>query len=145
MQGEARNRKKRCFGALQARLHVQCTQDQLRNLTNCPLLIATHTDCYASTLKNARGSQKSRKEAFWHTSRAFVRAAHATSRKKPRQYRGLGKTDLWSKFRRSITISSTKCPKHRFERRRPPRCFPSPNMAQKGNLRARQKPNKRYS
>ena len=54
MQGEARNRKKTHFGALHARLCALRAQDQLENLTNCPLLIATHSDFYASTLKNAR-------------------------------------------------------------------------------------------
>ena len=56
MQGEARNCKKRHFGALRARLCALRAQDQPENLTNCPLLIATHSDFYASTLKNARGS-----------------------------------------------------------------------------------------
>ena len=59
MEGEARNRKNRRFGALRAGLRVQCARDQLRNLTNCPLLIATYSDFYASTLKNTKGSQKS--------------------------------------------------------------------------------------
>ena len=54
-------------------------QDQLENWTNYPLLIATHSDFDASTLKNARGSQKLRKEAFWHALRATVRAALAGS------------------------------------------------------------------
>ena len=72
MQGEARNCKKRRFGALRA-------QDQLENLTNCPLLIATHSDFYASTLKNTGGSQKLQKEAFWRASHAIVRAARAGS------------------------------------------------------------------
>ena len=49
MQGEANNREKRRFGALRAGLRVQC-----------PLLIATYSDFYASTLKNEKGSQKSR-------------------------------------------------------------------------------------
>ena len=79
MQGEARNREKRRFGALRARLCALRAQDQLENLTNCPLLIATHSDFYASTLKNARGSQKSRKETFWRASRAIARAACARS------------------------------------------------------------------
>ena len=70
MQGEANNREKRCFGALRAGLRVQCARDQLRNLTNCPLLIATYSDFYASTLRNAKGSQKSRKEAVLRASRA---------------------------------------------------------------------------
>ena len=79
MQGEARNPKKRLFGALRARLCALRARDQLENLTNCPLLIATHGDFYASTLKNARGSQKLRKEPFWHASRAIVHAACAES------------------------------------------------------------------
>ena len=79
IQGEARNCEKCRFGALRARLCALRAQDQLENLTNCPLLIATHSDFYASTLKNARGSQKSRKEAFWRASRAIVRAARAGS------------------------------------------------------------------
>ena len=56
MQGEARNCEKMRFGALRARLCALRVQDQLENLTNCPLLLATHSDFYASTLKNARGS-----------------------------------------------------------------------------------------
>ena len=79
MQGEARNRKNKHFGALRARLCALRAQDQLENLTNCPLLIATHSYFYASTLTNARGSQKLRKEAFWHALRATVRAALAGS------------------------------------------------------------------
>ena len=79
MQGEARNRKKERFGALCAQLCALRTQDQLENLTNCPQLIATHSDFYVSTLKNARGSQKLRKKAFWHASRAIVRTARAGS------------------------------------------------------------------
>ena len=75
MQWEARNNQKMCFGALCA-LH---SQDQLENLTNCPLLIAAHSDFYASTLKNARGSQKMKKEAFRRASRAIVRATLAGS------------------------------------------------------------------
>ena len=59
MQGEARNREKRRFGALRAQLYALRAQNQLENLTNCPLLIATHSDFYASTLKNAKGSQNS--------------------------------------------------------------------------------------
>ena len=62
-----------------ARLCALHSQDQLENLTNCTLLIATHSDFYASTLKNARGSQKLRKEPFWRALRAFVRAARAES------------------------------------------------------------------
>ena len=58
MQGEARNRNKRRFGALHAQLCTLRAQDQLENLTNCPLLIATHSNFYASTLKSARRSQK---------------------------------------------------------------------------------------
>ena len=76
MQWEARNRKKKRF---RARLCALRAQDQLENLTNCPLLIATHSDFCASTLKNARGSQKLRKEAFWRASRAIVRTARAGS------------------------------------------------------------------
>ena len=64
MQGEAKNCKKRRFGALRARLCALHAQDQLENLTNCPQLIATHSDFYASTLKNARGSQKLQKMRF---------------------------------------------------------------------------------
>ena len=63
MQGEARNCKKKRFGTLRALLCTLRAQDQLENFTNCPLLIATHSDFYASTLKNARGCQKW-KEAF---------------------------------------------------------------------------------
>ena len=79
MQGGARNRENKGFGALRAQLCALHAQDQLENLTNCPLLISTHTDFYASTLKNARGSQKSRKEAFWRALRAIVRTARAGS------------------------------------------------------------------
>ena len=79
MEGEARNRKKRRFGALRAGLRVQCARDQLRNLTNSPLLIATYSDFYTSTLKNAKGSQKSQQEAFWHASHAIVRTARTGS------------------------------------------------------------------
>ena len=79
IQGEARNCEKRRFGTLRARLCVLRAQDQLENLTNCPLLVATHSDFYASTLTNARGSQKLQKEAFWHALRATVRAALAGS------------------------------------------------------------------
>ena len=67
MQGEARNGEKGCFGVLHAQLCKLRAQAQLENLTNCPLLIAKHSDFYASTLKIARGSQKLRKEAFWRT------------------------------------------------------------------------------
>ena len=67
MHGEARNRDKRRYSMLHAKLCTLRTQDQLENLTNCPLLIAKHSDFYASTLKIARGSQKLRKEAFWRT------------------------------------------------------------------------------
>ena len=77
MQGEARNREKKHFGALRARLCAQRAQDQLENFTNCPLLIATYSDFYASTLKNARGSQILQKVAFWRASRAIVRTARA--------------------------------------------------------------------
>ena len=86
MQGEARNRNKRRFGALHAQLCTLRAQDQLEKLTNCPLLIATHLyfmlqphDFYASTLENARESQESQKEAFWPASRAIVRTARAGS------------------------------------------------------------------
>ena len=79
MQGEARNREKKHFGALRAQLCALHMQDQLENLTNCPLLIAIHSYFYASTLTNARGSQKLRKEPFWRALRAFVRAARAES------------------------------------------------------------------
>ena len=79
MQGEARNRKKRCFGTLHTRLCELRAQDQLENLSNCPLLIDTHSDFYASTLKNAKGSQKLQKEVFLRASRAIVRAARAGS------------------------------------------------------------------
>ena len=75
MQGEARNCKKRRFGALPARLCALRSQDQLKNLTNCPQLIATHSDFYASTFKNARGSQKLQKEAVWRALLAIVRTA----------------------------------------------------------------------
>ena len=136
MQGEARNCKNRRFGALRAQLCALRAQDQLENLTNCPLLLATHSDFYASTLKNSRGSQKLRKQAFLCASRAIARAARALSQNKPRRYRRLTQTDLQSNFRRPATIFTTNCPKHRFERRRPPRCLPSPKGAQKGNLLA---------
>ena len=89
MQGKARNPEKRHFGALRARLCALHAQDQLENLTNYPLLIATHSDFYASTLKNARGSQKLRKEAFWRTSRAIVHVARARGEKKQRHCRRL--------------------------------------------------------
>ena len=89
MQGEARNREKKRFGALRAQLCALRAQDQLENLTNCPLLIATHSDFYASTLKNARGSQKLRKEAFWRASHTSTRAARARGKKEQRQYRRL--------------------------------------------------------
>ena len=79
MQGEARNCKNRRFGALRAQLCALRAQDQLENLTNCPLLLATHSDFYASTLKNSRGSQKLRKQAFLCASRAIARAAGARS------------------------------------------------------------------
>ena len=46
---------------------------------NCPLLIETRGDFYASTLKNARGSQKSQKQAFWRAWRTIVRTARAVS------------------------------------------------------------------
>ena len=79
MQGEARNCEKRCIGTLCAQLGALHAQDQLENLTNCPLLIATHSYFYASTLTNARGSQKFPKNAFWHALRAILRAALAGS------------------------------------------------------------------
>ena len=75
MQGEARMQKEAFWRALR----VLRSQDQLENLTNCPLLIATHGDFYASTLKNARGSQKSRKQVFWRTSRAIAHAVRTGS------------------------------------------------------------------
>ena len=50
IQGKARNRKKKRFGLLRARLCALQAQDQLKNFTNCPPLIATHSDLYASTL-----------------------------------------------------------------------------------------------
>ena len=79
MQGEARNCEKMRFGALRAQLCALRAQDQLENLSNCPLLIDTHSDFYASTLKNAKGSQKLQKEAFLRALRAIVRAARAGS------------------------------------------------------------------
>ena len=79
MQEEARNPEKKGFGALRAQLYALRAQDQLEKLTKYPLLIATHSHFYASTLKHARGSQKSRKEAFWRASRAIVRTARAGS------------------------------------------------------------------
>ena len=79
MHGGARNCYKRRYSALHAQLCTLRAQDQLENLTNCPLLIATHSDSYASTLKNPRESQKSQKEAFWPASRAIVRTAGAGS------------------------------------------------------------------
>ena len=79
MQGEARNCENMRFGALRTRLCALRAQDQLENLSNCPLLIDTHSDFYASTLKNAKGSQKLQKEAFLRASRAIVRAARAES------------------------------------------------------------------
>ena len=63
MQDEARNHEERRIGALHAQLRAQCAQDRLRNLRNCPLLIVTHSDFHASTIQNARGSQKLQKEA----------------------------------------------------------------------------------
>ena len=81
MQGEARNCRKKHLGALRARLCALRAQDQLENLTKCSLLIATHSDFYASTLKNARRSQKLRKEAFWRASRAIVRAERTGGKK----------------------------------------------------------------
>ena len=56
MQGEARNCEKRRFGTLRMQLCALRSQDQLEILTNCLLLLATHSDFYASTLKNTRGS-----------------------------------------------------------------------------------------
>ena len=79
MQGEARYREERRFGALRARLRVQCAQDWLISWTNCSLLIATHRYFYASTLKNARGSQKLQKQGVWCHLRAIVRTARAGS------------------------------------------------------------------
>ena len=76
MQGEARNWEKRRFGKPRAQLCALRAQDQLENLTNCPLLIATRSDFYASTLKNTRGSQKSRKRHFGAL-RARLCALHA--------------------------------------------------------------------
>ena len=70
MQGEARNREKKHFGALRAQLCALHMQDQLENLTNCPLLIATHSNFYASTLKSARGSQKLQKKRHFGALRA---------------------------------------------------------------------------
>ena len=69
MQGEARNCEKRQFGVLHAQLCPLRMHDQLENLTNSSLLIAKHSDFYAPNLKNARGSQKLQKEAFWRTLR----------------------------------------------------------------------------
>ena len=79
MQGGARNREKKRFGPLRAQLCALHAQDQLEKFTNCPLLIATHSDFYASTLKNTGGSQKLQKEAFWRASHAIVRAARVGS------------------------------------------------------------------
>ena len=107
MQGEAINLEKRRFGALRARLHALRAQDRLENLTNCSLLIATHSDFYASTLKNARGSQKSRKEAFWRALRAITRFARTPPQKRQRRYRRLSLMDLRSEFCFRITIRST--------------------------------------
>ena len=73
---EARNWEKRRFGKPRAQLCALRAQDQLENLTNCPLLIATRSDFYASTLKNTRGSQKSRKRHFGAL-RARLCALHA--------------------------------------------------------------------
>ena len=64
VQGEARSCNKRHFGALRAQLCALRAQGQLENLTNCPLLIATHSNFYASTLKSARGSQKLQKKGI---------------------------------------------------------------------------------
>ena len=64
---------------LHTRLCALRAQDQLENFTNCPPLIATHNDFYASTLKNAKGSQKSRKEVFWRALCVIARAVRAGS------------------------------------------------------------------
>ena len=61
---EARNREKSHFSRLRSRLCVLRAHDLLENLTDCPLLIATRYDFYASTLKNVRGNQNSQNCAF---------------------------------------------------------------------------------
>ena len=78
MQGDARSCEKRRFGALRAQLCALRAQDRLENFTNYPLLNDALSDFYASTLKNARGSQKLQKEAFWHALRAIVRARRSS-------------------------------------------------------------------
>ena len=122
MQGEARNCEKRCFGALHAQLCELCVQDQLENLTNCPLLIATHSDFYALTLKNARGSQKSQKQAFWRASRAIARAARAIPQNGQSQYRGLGPIHLHSNFHWPSPIFRDTSSSDRFRAEVTPPC-----------------------
>ena len=51
MHGGARNCYKRRYSALHAQLCTLRAQDQLENLTNCPLLIATHSDLCFNPLK----------------------------------------------------------------------------------------------
>ena len=136
MQGEARNCEKRHFGALHAQLCPLRMHNQLENLTNSSLLIATHSDFYASTLKNARGSQKSRKEAFWRALRAITRFARTPPQKRQRRYRRLSLMDLRSEFCFRITIRSTTSWPQRFRTEGTPCALPSPNPPQKGNLLA---------
>ena len=136
MQGEARNREKGSFGALRAQLCALRAQDQLENLTNCPLLIATHSDFYASTLKNARGSQKSRKETFWRASRAIARAACARSGCKTIRTGVLNRRTFGPSFVALRQFVLPLLPCTISERRRPPGALPSPNPPQKGNLLA---------
>ena len=143
MQREARNRKKRHFGALCARLCALHVQDQLENLTNCPLLIATHSDFYASTLKNARGSQKLQKEGFWRASREIARAARAGSKNKPRHPDGLFKpvrmvpSDL-----KSSQIWCHFIPENRTNGGDPPVLFPLRTRLKKGTSSLRSEVNK---
>ena len=72
MQGKARNPEKRRLGALRARLCALCAQDQLENLTNCLLLISTHSDFYA-TLK-MQGEARNRKKKRFRARLCALRA-----------------------------------------------------------------------
>ena len=50
-----------CFSALHTQLRVQCVQDWLRNLTNCSLLIVTHSDIYALKMQREARNCKERR------------------------------------------------------------------------------------
>ena len=50
-----------CFSALHTQLRVQCVQDWLRNLTNCSLLIVTHSDIYALKMQREARNCKDRR------------------------------------------------------------------------------------